>query len=264
MNSPSTAQVLNDNGKRARQDEIESPECEVMASTEDEENPENDTEHGTLLLASPHTPRPEDEEEPENETGDTTLLLASRHTPIPEDHGLELSSEITTHEPTSSHMQPTHRNHLTFERRLHFITPESSLPPWKYISPRETNPAARLPSAMAHRAHTPLPAPPLSREGTPLPDTTPNMLTSHSHHGKTTYTSESTEQLPLNPNDPGDAEILAYTDKFPMAGAYMFSAEHNKTKRQQVAMAMAYQQEEVLHADLVCKGEKRSRRVPGR
>jgi hypothetical protein len=264
MTSPSIAQVLNHNGKRARQDESESPKGEAMASTEDEENPENETEHGTLLLASPHTPRPGDEEKPENETGATTLLLASRHTPIPEDHGLEQSSELTIHKPTSGHMQPTHRNHLTFERRFHFTPPESSLPPWKYISPREINPAARPPSAMAHRAHTPLPQPPLSREGTPLPDTTANMLTSLSHHGKTTYTSEPTEQLPLNPNDPGDAEILAFTDKFPMPGAYMFSAEHNKTKRQQVAMAMAYQQEDVLHADLVCKTEKRSRRVPGR
>jgi hypothetical protein len=209
-----------------------------MASTEYEEKPENETEHGILLLTS-------------------------RHTPIPEDHGLEQSWELTVPEPTSGDMQPTHRNYLTFERRFHFVPPESSLPPWKYISPRETNPAARPPSAMTHRAHTPLPQPPLSREGTPLPDPT-NMLTSLSHHGKTTYTSEPTEQLPLNPNDPGDAEILAFTDKFPMPGAYMFSAEHNETKRQQVAMAMAYQQEDVLHAELVCKNEKRSRRVPGR
>jgi hypothetical protein len=241
MTSPLTAQILNNNGKRARQDESESLAAELMASTGDEEDLEN-------------------------ESGDTTLLLASSHSPAPEqDHELEQSSEVTTPEPTSGHMQPTHRHHRISDRRPPcYTSPESSLPPWKFVSPRETNPAARPPSAMAHRAHTPIPQTALEHEGTPLPDTA-NVLVSYDQHGDTTYTSQPTEQIELDPNNPVNAEVLSFTDKLPMAGVYLFNADHRKVVREQVAMVKAYHQDGVMQAQIAYQREREGRlnRVAG-
>jgi hypothetical protein len=241
MTSPSTAEVLNDNGKRARQDESESTKVTgtVVASTEDEGNPEH-------------------------ETGDTALLLASPHSSAPEeDHELEQSSDLTTPKPTSGHIQPRHHNRQISDRLPpRHTSPERSLPPWKFISPRETNPAAGPPSAMSHRAHTPIPQTPPRREGTPLPNTT-SMLVSHDQHGDTTYTSSSMEQLELNPSHPLDAEVLAYTDKLPMSGKYLFNANHKKIVREQVAMGTAYLQDDVLQASITHEIQKQGLRVPG-
>lgn len=97
------------------------------------------------------------------------------------------------HEPTPSNMatvnQETALVPWTESRKPleGHLAPPSSLPPWRYTSPREQNPAARLPTAMEHRAHTPLPRFANARK----PDATP-MLTEYKQHGITTYSSEST------------------------------------------------------------------------
>lgn len=141
--------------------------------------------------------------------------------------------------------------------------PESSLPAWKYTSPRQSNPAARPPSAMAHRAHTPLPQF-ANRSATPVPLDNDAMLEQNEQHGVTTYASESTQQLEPDPDDKDHQDILAFTDTLPVAGKFLWNADHRKTTRKQTEMAWAYQQDDVVDAETAYWMERKSHRVPGR
>ena len=139
------------------------------------------------------------------------------------------------------------------------LAPPSSLPVWRYISPREENPAARLPTAMEHREHTPLPQFSSAR----IPDATP-MLTEYKQHGITTYSSESTEEIGLDLNDRDDQDVLRYTDKVPMAGKYLQTAEHREAMRAQEDMLEEYSEHDVLDARNAVEIHKQPPRVPGR
>ena len=139
------------------------------------------------------------------------------------------------------------------------LAPPSSLPAWRYISPREQNPAARLPTAMAHRAHTPLPQFADAR----TPDATP-LLTEYKKHGITTYSSESTEEIGLDLNDRDDRDVLRYTDKVPMAGKYLQTAEYREAMRAQEDMLEEYGEHDVLDAKNAEEIRRQPPRVPGR
>ncbi|KAM0706552.1 hypothetical protein Q7P35_005879 [Cladosporium inversicolor] len=123
------------------------------------------------------------------------------------------------------------------------VAPPSSLPVRRYTSPRENNSAAQLPTTMAHRAHTPLPQFANAR----LPDATP-MLTEFQRHGITTYATESTAQVELDPNDPDDRDVLSYTDKVPMAGKYLQTADYREGMRAREDMLEEYGPHDVLDA----------------
>ena len=139
------------------------------------------------------------------------------------------------------------------------LAPPSSLPAWRYISPREQNPAARLPTAMAHRAHTPLPQFANAR----TPDATP-LLAEYKQHGITTYSSESTEEIGLDLRDRDDRDVLRYTDKVPMAGKYLRTAEYREGMKAQEDMLEEYGERDVLDARNADEMHKQPPRVPGR
>lgn len=92
------------------------------------------------------------------------------------------------------------------------------------------------------------------------------MLVEHERHGDTTYTSESTEQMELNPQNPDDACILSYTDTRPMAGMYLYNAKHKQVVRDQVDQVIAYQEADVVkaHEAWVREQEGRINRIPGK
>ncbi|GAB7329476.1 hypothetical protein MBLNU13_g01254t1 [Cladosporium sp. NU13] len=139
------------------------------------------------------------------------------------------------------------------------LAPPSALPAWRYISPREQNPAARMPTAMAHRAHTPLPQFANAR----TPDATP-MLTEYKQHGITTYSSESTEEIGLDLNGRDDRDVLSYTDKVPMAGKYLRTAEYRAGMKEQEDMLEEYSERDVLDAKNADAMHKASPRVSGK
>lgn len=140
-----------------------------------------------------------------------------------------------------------------------FYPPRSSLPPRRYISPREHNPAARPPTATAHRAHTPIPQFANAR----LPDAT-LMLTEYKQHGLTTYSDESTEEMYLDPDVRDDRDVLCYTDKVPMAGKYLQTAEYREGMRAQENMFEKQSVRDMLDAQNAVDMQKDSLRVPWR
>lgn len=169
------------------------------------------------------------------------------------------------HEPVPSNTAPPNQEadsvRWTESRRPlpSMMQPPSSLPAWRYTSPREQNPAARLPTAMAHRTRTPLPQSANAR----TPDTTP-MLTQHNEHGMTTYSTASTEEIGLDPDDRDDRDVLRYTDKVPMAGKYLRTAEYREGMRAQEDMLVEYGESGVrsaLDAHVMQEGPPR---VPGK
>lgn len=111
------------------------------------------------------------------------------------------------------------------------ITPRSSLPPWRYFSHRLKNEFARSPSAMSHRARTPIVETP-QRPGTPITDNS-DILDEHGLHGDTTYTSMPLEQMELDPRDPDQASLLGFTDDMPMAGWFLHNSRHRSGIREQ-------------------------------
>lgn len=169
------------------------------------------------------------------------------------------------HEPIPSNMvtpsQETDSVQWTASRRPlpSMIQPPSSLPAWRYTSPREQNPAARLPTAMAHRTRTPLP----QSANANTPDTTP-VLTQHNEHGITTYSTESREEIGLDPDDRDDRDVLRYTDKVPMAGKYLRTADYREGMKAQEDMLVEYGESDVrsaLDAHVMQEGPPR---VPGK
>lgn len=130
-------------------------------------------------------------------------------------------------------------------------TPKSSLPPWKYISPRLTNEFARPPSAMAHRAHTPVAGTP-PRPATPTPEED-KLLNEHGLHGETTYTSMPLEQFVLDPNDREDAEILEFSDDMPMGGFFLWNAKHKVGVRDQVLVNEFYFPDDFHQTSQICE-----------
>lgn len=91
------------------------------------------------------------------------------------------------------------------------------------------------------------------------------MLVEHERHGETTYTSEPTEEMKLDPRNSDDTYVLRYTDTRPMAGMYLYNAKHNQVVRDQVDLVQAYQQADVLKAQKAWKRQEQGRhnRVPG-
>ena len=107
------------------------------------------------------------------------------------------------------------------------LSPESSLPPYKYISPRQNNEFVRTPSAMAHRAYKPSRAgtPAASRASTPAQyseqsDDEPNshLFTESPRHSMTTYTSMPLERYRVIPSDTGGPAV-----KQPRSGFYLWN-----------------------------------------
>jgi hypothetical protein len=170
----------------------------------------------------------------------------------------------TEHEPTDSHMatlnQETNLVRWTESRvPTHFNPPQSSLPMSRYISPREQNPAARLPTAMAHGAHAPMP-----QFADERATRSAALLTGHEKHGITTYATKSTEQVELNPDIREDRDVLRYTDKLPMAGSYLWNSDHQKRRREQEAMIRTYYREDERDAQMAAQMAKDGPRVQGR
>ena len=162
------------------------------------------------------------------------------------------------HEPTPSNMTTVDQETIIAPRTLSreplegHLAPPSSLPVWRYTSPREQNPAARLPTAMEHRAHTPLPQFANMR----TPDATP-MLTEFKEHGITTYSFQSTEEIGLDLDDRDDRDVLNYTDKVPMAGKYLRTAQYRKGMKAQEDMLEENSEHDVpeaKNADAIHKG----------
>lgn len=90
------------------------------------------------------------------------------------------------------------------------------------------------------------------------------MLVEHERHGETTYASETTEQMDLDPKEPDSSDILSYTDTRPMAGMYLYNAKHKQLVRDQVDQITAYQQDSVADAQEASRLEREGNRVPGR
>lgn len=104
-------------------------------------------------------------------------------------------------------------------------SPESSLPRYRYISPRQSNEFVRTPSAMSHRAYTPSRAstPAASRSSTPAhwsmgtDGTLENDLFAESPlHGMTTYTS-----MPLEHTRKVPSEVDGQIKDEPRSGRYL-------------------------------------------
>jgi hypothetical protein len=95
--------------------------------------------------------------------------------------------------------------------------PDSSLGQWMYVPLSMTHSTARVPSAMAHRAHTPSPEIANERARTPTPDQTAVLFGQHELHGMSTYSSEPPELMELNPEDYEDSKILEFAWERPMA-----------------------------------------------
>lgn len=238
MTSSSIPQDGDGTENRERQSRSESPPPAVVAPTEDQQHLEIETKLATWLATSPPSFSRED------------------HKPSPPPADNTPNSMVALN-------QPMHGVHLTKSRMaLRPRSPKSSLPPRKFLPPRKSHPAVRPPSAMAHRAHTPLPPSSNERARTPLPNAK-EALAEHEQHGETTYTSETPGQ---DPRDPKNADILLYSDSASMAGMFLFNANHKQAVREQVDMAMAYQQDEVAEAQAAWWNEKDNRlnRVPGK
>lgn len=141
---------------------------------------------------------------------------------------------------------------------MEYEEPQSSLPPFQYVSPRETNQAARAPSAMSYRAYTPVPATGNERAATPLPGSR-DLLAGHELHGQTTYTTQPREQLELDPQDRYDSEIMEFAREKPMAGKYLQTAPYKQALKQQADIARAYQQEESEHNENLYWDEKKNK-----
>jgi len=243
-----------------------------MASAEnDEANRDNANEDTTQSHEQQCSPPPEDlalSPPQEDEAPRSLVPIFTQETDIvaldvpPE--GLVLLPP-PDHEPTPSNMTTLNQETAIVpwtesrEPLQAFFPPPSSLPARRYTSPRQNNPAARLPTAMAHRAHTPLPQFANAR----TPDATP-MLTQYKQHGITTYATESTDQINLDPNDPDDRDVLTYTDKVPMAGRYLQTAEYREDMRAQEDMLEEYGEHDVLDARNAVDIQKKPPRVPGR
>jgi hypothetical protein len=89
------------------------------------------------------------------------------------------------------------------------------------------------------------------------------MLTQFERHGITTYSSESTEEIGLDVNDRGDRDVLGYTDKVPMAGKYLQTAEYREGMKAQEDRFVEYSERDVLNAVEHHDSQKRPPRVPG-
>ena len=111
---------------------------------------------------------------------------------------------------------------------------------------------------MEHRAHTHMPKFANAR----LPDATPR-LTQFNRHGITTYSSESTEEIGLDLNNREDRDVLSYTDKVPMAGKYLQTAEYREGMKAQEDKFVEYSELDVLNAEKHHDDQKRPPRVPG-
>lgn len=242
-----------------------------MASAEQDET---DRDDGPRSAAQPHegqcSPRPEDLEPspPQEDKAPQSLVPYTNQgndvvgSDAPPE-GLVLLPP-PGHEPTPSNMptlnQETAIVPWTESRKPRdvFFNPPSSLPAWRYTSPREHNPAARLPTALPHRVRTPLPQFANAR----APDATP-MLAQHDEHGITTYSTESTEEIRLDPDDRDDRDVLRYTDKVPMAGKYLRTAEYREGMRSQENMLEEYGEHDVRSAMDAHVMQERPPRVPG-
>jgi hypothetical protein len=176
------------------------------------------------------------------------LLPPPEHEPIPSREDMTTLNQESPLVWTESRKPPEY-----------FYPPRSSLPPRRYISPREHNPAARPPTAMAHRAHTPLPQFANARS----PDATP-MLTEYKQHGLTTYSHESTEEIYLDPDARDDRDVLRYTDKVPMAGKYLQTAEYREGMRAQENMLEEYSERDMLDAQNAVDMQRDALRMPWR
>lgn len=141
---------------------------------------------------------------------------------------------------------------------MEYEEPQSSLPPLQYVSPRETNQAARTPSAMSYRAYAPVPATSNERAATPLPDSR-DLPVGHEFHGQTTYTTQPREQLELDPEDRYDSEIMEFAREKPMAGKYLQTAPYKQALKQQADIARAYQQDESEHNETLYWDEKKNK-----
>lgn len=228
---------------------------------------------------SQHSPAPEDlalSPPAEEDTTQSLIPVTSQGTTIerydeqqveppdsPPPDGFALLSP-PEHEPAGSNVttldQETDPVHWTQWRDpLRYHSPPSSLPARRYISPREHNPAARLTTAMAHRAHTPMPQIANGRATKPKA-----MLTQFKQHGVTTYDTESTEQVELDPALRDDRDVLKYTDKVPMAGKYLWNTSYRRCTREQEAMLRKNYREDVADAETAHLMARWGPRTPGR
>lgn len=194
---------------------------------------------------------------------DPSLDKASSTSPPPEDRMPNTIASIAKEKEQELPEQPKWASRDPVPN----ISPCSSLPPWKYISPRATSEIVRPPSAMAHRASTPLPqtpdgSRPRPRTPTPAPR---ELLDEHGLHGRTTYTSMPLEQSDLDPANPGHARILAASEEMPMSGWYLSSSEAKRGFRGQVAMYSDYFWEDTEQLQELCEDEWKLRlnRLPG-
>jgi hypothetical protein len=112
---------------------------------------------------------------------------------------------------------------------------------------------------MAHRAHIPIP-----QFADERATRSKAVLTEYKQHGVTTYATESTEQVELDPNDRDDRDVLNYTDKMPMAGKYLWNSDHQKGLREQEDMIRKYYKHDIRDAREAHKMAKGEARVPGR
>lgn len=245
------------------------PSPKMASSENDEANPKDETGRTAQPNGQQCSPPPED-----------LALSPSQEDDAPQSSALISNQEIDTidvrpegfvllpppdHEPIPSNtVTPSHETdsvQWTESRRPlpGLIQPPSSLPAWRYTSPREQNPAARLPTAMAHRTRTPLPQSANAR----TPDATP-ILTRHNEHGITTYSTESKEEIGLDPDDRDDRDVLRYTDKVPMAGKYLRTAEYREGMRAQEDMLVEYGDSDVRSALDAHVMQERPPRVPGK
>lgn len=151
----------------------------------------------------------------------------------------------TTPMPESSSPQPKKqkKKHRRRTNPAYYTPPTSSLPPWKYISPRQNNEFVRTPSAMSHRAYTPFRAatPALSRTSTPAQhdencDDEPNsdLFTESPRHSVTTYTSMALEYQRVVPS-----ETAGQIRREPKSGHYLYNGleEIRQQVRKMVARA---------------------------
>lgn len=90
------------------------------------------------------------------------------------------------------------------------------------------------------------------------------MLTEYKQHGLTTYSHESTEEIDLDPDNRDDRDVLRYTDKVPMAGKYLQTAEYREGMRAQEDMFEEYSVRDMLDAKNALNMQMESPRVAKR
>lgn len=208
-------------------------------------SPQSPAQMPTIPAVAPQTPSPTFEdmivfptiEDTDHgaQSGHSSLCRSSPLSPPPEDKMPNRTEPVSN----ASKVRPKVHAPLPSRHR----SPRSSLPPWKYISPRLTNEFVRSPSAMAHRAYTPT-VERSARPTTSTPDGS-ELFEEHGLHGQTTYTSMPLEQA----------------ENALMAGRYLNSSMHRRGILDQVNAIEDYYGEDIeARQDAE---EKRRRRTLG-